>query len=173
MASGEPTPFAMVVQQTLGFGGVQVAGILTHGELPAEGSRVTILQAGRRPLTATVSGAARLPEPARVHLGLGGVNAKDVRPGARVATDPKLLEEPLPPELRPKSPENPTTAAEAYSDYRGSALDYAWLRSSGVDFDNAVHLADAAAGDLARRLAGWSATRGSRVEALRLGTDPV
>jgi hypothetical protein len=143
MASGEPTPFAIVVQRTLGFGGVQVAGILTHGELPAEGSRVTILQAGRRPLTATVSGAARLQEPARVHLGLGGVNAKDVRPGARIATDPKLLEEPLPPELRPKSPENPTTAA------------------------------DAAAGDLARRLASWSATWGSRVEALRLGTDPV
>ena len=82
-------------------------------------------------------------EPARVHLGLGGVNAKDVRPGARIATDPKLLKEPLPPELRPKSPENPTTAA------------------------------DAAAGDLARRLASWSATWGSRVEALRLGTDPV
>jgi hypothetical protein len=130
----------MVVQQTMAFGGVQVAGVLTHGELPAEGSRVSILQEGKRPITAIVSGASRLQEPSRVHVGLRGVNAKDVLPGARIATEPKLLEEPVPPELRPTPPENPPSEADAYADYNGPPLEYEWLPISGVDFDINVHL---------------------------------
>jgi hypothetical protein len=136
----QPTQFAMVVQQTMAFGGVQVAGIITHGELPAEGSRVHIVRVGQRPITATVSAASRLQEPARVHLGLRDDNAKDVSPGARIATDPSLFDEPLPSELQPNLPENPPTEVDRYADYSGSPIEYEWLRTSGVDFDINVHL---------------------------------
>jgi hypothetical protein len=241
-------PFAMVVQQTIGFGGVQVAGTLISGDLPTEGTRVIIVQEGQRQLMATVSNALRLDEPARVHVGLAGVTAKDVLPGARIATDPRLLDEPLPPELRPALAANPTSDADQYADYSGLPLHLQWLHTQGVDFDITVQLdaeptaeqraaleravqswygfgvdegwpgafsgvrigpaalalertgqghlhslhgptwqgrvarwrvdsgsapADAAVTDLARRLAGWSATWNCPVEALVFGGEPL